>query len=98
MTHLLSPKVFNSTLKYATEKQLAQYLKLLKLSPATKRKFGFVDVAVEVEEVTVTELINIPRRATNTYKKTPMLYREDEGARFIVPGTYYHVHLEYILA
>ena len=98
MTHLLAPKVFNSTLQYATEKQLAQYLKLLKLSPATKRKYGFVDVAIDVEEILVEEEFKISRKATNTGTKYNMMHRIDEGARVIKPGMHYHVHLEYILA
>ena len=98
MTHLLAPKVFNSTLQYATEKQLAQYLKLLKLSPATKRKFGFVDVAVEVEEILVEKEFKITRNATNTGSRLGICYSIGEGARVIKPGMHYHVHLEYILA
>ena len=85
MGKLLNPKVVSRVYEYLTYVEYQKLLKSIKM-----KKFGFKDVALETEEVTV----KVPEKVI---MKTVIGNRQNSKVDVRQPGTYYHVRLEYIV-
>lgn len=87
MRNLLNPKVQVMSRKYLTEKEFKTFQTKIK-----RKKMGFKDIALDVEEVLVKEAIEIKKSfvcgdSKGYYNQTVT----------IKPGTYYHVYMEYLV-